>query len=206
MLTPIVRRLGLAWQSYHVTSRSRLLLPKPNQLIWRRAHLCTPSLPTSFRLSSGYRMPALSFGTYVANEFDRPGVMGTTLVALKTGYRSLDTARTYGTEKFVGEAIRASRLPREEIFLTTKVYNSNPNAIVDSRWNSSHRYIAKSMGLSLQDFGKGIEYIDLLLLHCAYSHLTHDNIERAHCIQGGSRWIHRRKTPERKGMCNPRRI
>jgi diketogulonate reductase-like aldo/keto reductase len=67
-------------------------------------------------------MPALGFGTYVANELDRPGVMETTLMALKTGYRSLDTARTYGTEKFVGEAIRASRLPREEIFVTTKVY------------------------------------------------------------------------------------
>jgi len=79
-------------------------------------------LPKSFKLSSGYSMPAIGFGTWDAVEAQRSALLNATVTALKTGYRSIDTAWSYGTEGPVGEAIRKSGLPRSEIFLTTKVY------------------------------------------------------------------------------------
>ena len=81
-------------------------------------------LPKSFKLSSGYSMPAIGFGTWDAVEAQRSALLTATLAALKTGYRSIDTAWSYGTEAPVGEAIRKSGVPRSEIFLTTKVYVS----------------------------------------------------------------------------------
>ena len=82
-------------------------------------------LPESFQLSSGYSMPAICFGTWDAVKSQRSALLDATLVALKTGYRSIDTAWIYGTEKPVGEAIRKSGIPRSEIFVTTKVYGPN---------------------------------------------------------------------------------
>ena len=79
-------------------------------------------LPTSFNLSSGYHIPAVGFGTWDAVEATRPSLFGATLFALKCGYRSIDTAWAYATEKPVREAIRESGIPRQELFITTKVY------------------------------------------------------------------------------------
>jgi diketogulonate reductase-like aldo/keto reductase len=79
-------------------------------------------LPESFKLSSGHSMPTRSFGTWDAVKSQRPALLEATLTALKTGYRAIDTAWVYRTEKPVGEAIRKSGIPRSEIFVTTKVY------------------------------------------------------------------------------------
>jgi diketogulonate reductase-like aldo/keto reductase len=79
-------------------------------------------LTKSFKLSSGYSMPAVGFGTWDAVESQRSALLDATVIALETGYRSIDTAWSYGTEGPVGEAIRKSGVPRSEIFLTTKVY------------------------------------------------------------------------------------
>jgi len=79
-------------------------------------------LPKTFKLSSGYEIPTIGFGTWDAVESQRPALLEATLTALKSGYRSIDTAWVYGTEKAVGEAIRKSGIPREELFITTKVY------------------------------------------------------------------------------------
>ena len=78
--------------------------------------------PEFFKLSSGYSMPALSCGTYEANESTRPAVENAVLFAINTGYRSIDTAWKYDTEKPVGNAIRKSGILRREMFVTTKVY------------------------------------------------------------------------------------
>jgi diketogulonate reductase-like aldo/keto reductase len=80
------------------------------------------SYSKAVKLSSGYSMPTVGFGTWDAVESQRGALLEATLAALKTGYRSIDTAWVYGTEKPVGEAIRKSGVPRSEIFLTTKVY------------------------------------------------------------------------------------
>ncbi|MCC7485973.1 MAG: aldo/keto reductase [Burkholderiales bacterium] len=105
-----------------------------------------PAIPG---LSSGrVTMPAIGFGT------SQLGDCGEIVAAaLKAGYRNIDTAWKYGTEKGVGEGIRASGVPRGDIFLTTKV---------------SHEYLRAA------DFAKSVEeslarlrtdYVDLLLIH-----------------------------------------
>jgi alcohol dehydrogenase (NADP+) len=75
------------------------------------------------------------------------------MMALKAGYRHIDTARIYGTETAVGNAIKKSGVPREELFITTKL------------WNNSHHPedVEKAVDASLKDLGT--EYIDLYLMH-----------------------------------------
>jgi diketogulonate reductase-like aldo/keto reductase len=97
----------------------------------------------------GAEIPALGFGTSGMGN-DCGAVVAT---ALKLGYRHLDTAWKYGSERAVGEGIRASGVPREDIFLTTKV---------------SHEYLraadfARSVDESLENLG--VDYVDLLLVH-----------------------------------------
>ena len=103
-----------------------------------------PSIPLNDRRS----IPQLGFGVWQVSPED---VVPTLLQALQIGYRSIDTAALYGNEEEVGEAIQSSRLPREEIFVTTKV------------WNDRHGEVRKAFEESL---GKlGLEYVDLYLIH-----------------------------------------
>src|SRR5947209_8292624 len=105
-----------------------------------------PAVPTLS--TQGVQMPAIGFGT--SSLGDCGEVVAT---ALKLGYRLIDTAWKYGTERGVGEGIRASGLKRAEIFLTTKV---------------SHEYLrvddfARSVDESLDNLG--VDYVDLLMIH-----------------------------------------
>src|SRR3974390_3728123 len=109
------------------------------------------SVPATFSFSSKTgEMPARGFGTSPMT-----GGMSaeTVLAALKAGYRHIDTALKYGTESAVGEAMRASDLPRQDIFLTTKV----------SHENLRPADFAKSVDESLAALG--VDYLDLLLVH-----------------------------------------
>ena len=74
-------------------------------------------------LNNGLKMPWLGFG--VLNISDGQDVEKAVRYALEAGYRSIDTATVYGNERGVGNAIRESGIPREDIFLTTKVWNDN---------------------------------------------------------------------------------
>jgi diketogulonate reductase-like aldo/keto reductase len=102
-----------------------------------------------FSTESG-RMPVIGFGT-------SPLTGGMTadavLTALKTGYRHIDTGRKYGTEGAVGEAIRKSGVPRQDIFLVTKV----------SHENLRPKDFAKSVDESLAALK--VDYLDLLMIH-----------------------------------------
>ena len=72
-------------------------------------------------LHNGAVMPWIALGTWEAP----PGQVGRAVeAALASGYRHLDCAHIYGNEREVGEALRASRIPREELFITTKIWNS----------------------------------------------------------------------------------
>ena len=73
-------------------------------------------------LNNGIKMPALGYGVYqVSNEECERCVLD----AIDVGYRLIDTAQAYGNEEGVGNAIQKSGVPREELFLTTKVWVSN---------------------------------------------------------------------------------
>lgn len=74
-------------------------------------------------LNNGLKMPWLGFGVF--NIKDGNEVENAVSYALEIGYRSIDTASVYGNERGVGKAIRESGIPREEIFLTTKVWNED---------------------------------------------------------------------------------
>jgi diketogulonate reductase-like aldo/keto reductase len=107
------------------------------------------ALPAIPKLSAhGAEMPAIGYGT--SSLGDCGEIVAT---ALKLGYRHIDTAWKYGTERGVGEGIRASGVPRDQIFLTTKV---------------SHEYLraddfARSVDESLKNLG--VDQVDLLMVH-----------------------------------------
>lgn len=100
--------------------------------------------------AKGAKIPALGFGTFELRQSEAFEAVST---ALEVGYRHIDTAQIYGNEAEVGAAIAESRIPREEIFLTTKVWPDNfgPDEL------------RPSVVASLQRLQT--DYVDLLLLH-----------------------------------------
>ena len=102
-------------------------------------------------LNNGLKMPWLGFGVFKVPEGEE--VENSIKSALETGYRHIDTAALYGNERGVGKAIRASGVPREEIFLTTKVWNDN------QRKQRIHEAFEESLDRL------GTEYVDLYLIH-----------------------------------------
>ncbi len=113
-----------------------------------RAH-AVPSASLPFVHDTG-AIPALGFGTSPMTGGLSAEIV---LAALDAGYRHIDTARKYGTEPAVGEALRASKLPRSEIFLTTKV----------SHENLRPADFGRSVDESLKALG--VDYVDLSLVH-----------------------------------------
>ena len=109
------------------------------------------TLTTRKRLRSGVEIPVLGLGVYQT----APGRATEEAVAyaLKVGYRHIDTAKLYGNEESVGRAVRSSGVPREQVFVTTKL------------WNSDHGYDSaiRACEQSLRRLGLG--YIDLYLIH-----------------------------------------
>lgn len=101
-------------------------------------------------LSNGIKMPVLGYGVYQVTKEECERCV---LDALKAGYRSIDTAQSYFNEEEVGSAIKKSGVPREEIFLTSKV------------WIENYGYDAckKSVEESLKKLKT--DYLDLMLLH-----------------------------------------
>ena len=75
----------------------------------------------TFQLQNGLRVPALIFGTYKTAEEQNEDVL---LTAIEAGYRAFDTASFYGTESYLGSAIRKSGLAREEVFITSKLWKT----------------------------------------------------------------------------------
>lgn len=105
-------------------------------------------------LSNGIKMPILGYGVYQVTEDECERCV---LDALKAGYRSLDTAQSYFNEEEVGAAIEKSGVPREEIFLTTKVW------VEHYGYDACKRSVEESLKKLKTD------YIDLMLLHQPFS-------------------------------------
>ncbi len=102
-------------------------------------------------LRNGVRMPYFGLGVFQTKDGEE--VMSAVRTALTAGYRHIDTASLYGNEKGVGRAIAESGIPREEIFVTSKVWNS------DQGYDSTLRAFDESLRLL------GFSYLDLYLVH-----------------------------------------
>jgi 2,5-diketo-D-gluconate reductase A len=109
----------------------------------------TNSVPT-IALNSGKSIPQLGFGVFLVDPADTQRVVED---ALEVGYRHIDTATGYNNEAEVGAALRASGIPREEIFVTTKLRNDHHKA----------RDVEGAFARSLDALG--IDYLDLYLIH-----------------------------------------
>ncbi len=104
----------------------------------------------NIRLNDGNAMPQVGFGVWrVSNDEAKSAVAE----AVEAGYRSIDTASIYGNEEGVGEAVRAVSVPREELFVTTKVWNDRQG--YDSTLQAFDESLARLK----------LDYVDLYLIH-----------------------------------------
>jgi 2,5-diketo-D-gluconate reductase A len=102
------------------------------------------------RLNDGRSMPQLGFGVWQVQNHEAKSIV---TEAISAGYRSIDTAAVYGNEEGVGEAVRASPVPREELFITTKV------------WNDRHGYDAALAAFDESLARLKLDFVDLYLIH-----------------------------------------
>lgn len=109
------------------------------------------AVPVLVTLNNGISMPALGFGTFEME----PGAQTYDAVqrALRLGYRLVDTAAMYGNEAAVGKAVRDSGLPRDEVFVTTKL------------WNGDHGYREARRAFQNSLEALELDYVDLYLIH-----------------------------------------
>ena len=104
-------------------------------------------------LSNGVQMPMEGFGVF---QIPNDACEAVVLTALKTGYRLIDTASSYQNEKAVGDAIRKSGIPREELFITTKAY------IQEMGYEKTKLAFERSLK------NLGLDYLDLYLIHMPF--------------------------------------
>lgn len=108
-----------------------------------------PAVPT-ITLNDGRTIPQLGYGVFKVNPEETERLV---LQAFEVGYRHIDTARIYNNEDGVGKAIAASGLPREDLFITTKLWNDDQGT--QSAFDAFNRSIDKL----------GLDYVDLYLIH-----------------------------------------
>jgi diketogulonate reductase-like aldo/keto reductase len=112
-------------------------------------------MPTNLKdtttLSNGVKMPWMGLGVFKVTEGEE--VIQSVKAAIKNGYISIDTAAIYGNEEGVGQAIKESGVPREELFITTKL------------WNSEQGYESTLEAFETSLNKLGLDYLDLYLIH-----------------------------------------
>lgn len=104
----------------------------------------------TYTLHNGVDIPAIGLGTFRSKDEDAYNAV---LHALNNGYRHIDTAAIYGNEEEVGRAIKDSGVDRKDIFVTTKL------------WNSDQGYLAAKRALKKSLERLGLDYVDLYLIH-----------------------------------------
>ena len=110
----------------------------------------SPDLSPAVTMNDGRDIPRLGLGVYKVADAEAARVVE---LALDTGYRHVDTATLYNNERGVGNGVRASGVPREEVFVTTKVWDD------DHGFDPTRRAFDTSLELL------GFDYIDLYLIH-----------------------------------------
>jgi diketogulonate reductase-like aldo/keto reductase len=109
------------------------------------------TINSTAELLNGIEMPRLGLGVWRAK--DGQETESAVAAALKAGYRSIDTASMYENEQGVGRAVRASGIPREQVFVTTKVWNN------EQGYDSTLKAFRNSLDRL------GMDYADLYLVH-----------------------------------------
>ena len=109
------------------------------------------NISSTFTMNNGIEIPMLGLGLYLSSSGNQ--AHKALQMALDAGYRHFDTAKFYGNEKDVGQAVRESNIPREELFVTTKL------------WNDDHGYESTLAAIDLSLNKMQLEYIDLYLIH-----------------------------------------
>jgi 2,5-diketo-D-gluconate reductase A len=115
---------------------------------------CNKNHMQTVTLNNGVQMPLLGFGVFQVT--DQAECERAVLDAISTGYRLIDTAASYMNEEAVGRAIKASGIPREELFITTKLW------VQDASYEGAKRAFQRSTDRL------GLNYLDLFLIHQPY--------------------------------------
>ncbi|MCU1404542.1 MAG: dkgA, partial [Glaciihabitans sp.] len=112
--------------------------------------MTTSTTVPTLTLNDGLSIPQLGFGVFKVDPAETERIVSD---ALEAGYRHIDTAAIYGNEEGVGRALAASGIARDELFITTKLWNS------DQGTASAHAAIETSLAKL------GLDYVDLYLIH-----------------------------------------
>ena len=108
-------------------------------------------MTTSYKIKNGVEIPVIGFGTWQVP--DGPVVEDAVLTAIKCGYTHIDTAFSYDNEKGVGAAVKKSGVPREDLFITTKL------------WNTEQGYESTLENFEVSLKNLQTDYVDLYLVH-----------------------------------------
>lgn len=113
------------------------------------------NLNSTIRLNNGVEIPPIGFGVFRMENLEE--CEKATIEAIKAGYRLIDTAAAYKNEEAVGRAIKNCGIPRDELFITTKLW------ITDTSYEGAKRGFEKSLSKL------GLDYLDLYLIHQPYN-------------------------------------
>ncbi|MGT2934089.1 aldo/keto reductase [Streptococcus catagoni] len=119
----------------------------------------------TLKMNNALEIPIVGFGTFKAADGEE--AYQSTLAAIKAGYRHIDTAAIYKNEESVGRAIKDSGLARDQLFITTKL------------WNDAHSYDKAKEALAASLERLGLDYVDLYLIHWPNPKVVRDHWEEA---------------------------
>lgn len=122
-------------------------------------------LDKTYTMNNGLEIPVIGFGTWQMPEGE--DTQKIVEHAIESGYRHIDTAKIYGNEESVGRAIKASDVDREDLFITTKL------------WNDAHGYEEAKQAIDDSLSKLDLEYIDLYLIHWPNPKALRDNWKEA---------------------------